>query len=154
MARTRRPLDVRNESKTVYAMLRKEPAGWRRERLLAVRLGLEGELDLEEIARSVGHARSAIQRWFDAYRQGGVELLLTKSKGNGPQGVVPEDVLEEMADKLREGAWRTGGEALKWLREKHRINLKPSSIYPYLKKLGGRLKVPRPVHRKKGPRCR
>jgi transposase len=117
--------------------------------LLAVKLGLEGELGLEQIAASVGRARSAIQRWFDAYREGGVEKLLIKSKGNGPEGVVPEPVLEEMTRKLSEGQWRTGEQARQWLEKTHRIKLKLSSIYPYLKKLGGRLKVPRPVHQKK-----
>ena len=130
-------------------MLRREPPGWRRERLLAVNLGLEGELGLDQIGKAVGHARSTVQRWLDAYREGGVEKLLRKSKGNGPEGAVPEPVLEEMAEKLRVGEWRTGPEALRWLKESHGIELRPSSIYPYLKKLGGRLKVPRPVHRKK-----
>lgn len=149
MARPRRPLDVKNESETVKETLRKEPPGWRRERLLAVKLGLEGELGLEEIAASVGRAPTSIQNWFDAYREGGVEKLLAKGKGNGPEGAVPAGVQEEMVEKLRAGEWRTGPEALAWLRDEHGIELKPSSIYPYLKKLGGRLKVPRPVHRKK-----
>ena len=149
MPRKKRPLDVHNESETLKELLGKEPPGWRRERLLAVKLGLEGELELEQIAESVGRARSAIQRWFDADREGGVEKLRTKSKGNGPDGVVPKAVLEEMIEKLRAGEWRTGPEARQWLKTTHGIKLKPSSIYPYLKKLGGRLKVPRPVHRKK-----
>lgn len=45
--------------------LKKEPAGWRRERLLAIKLGLEGEPTLEQIAAGVGHARSTVQEWFD-----------------------------------------------------------------------------------------
>ena len=130
-------------------MLGKEPPGWRRERLLAVMHGLEGELSLDKIAASVGRSRASIQIWFNAYREGGVEKLLTKSKGNGPDGEVPGHVLEEMSRKLKEGEWRTGAQARAWLKKTHGIILKPSSIYPYLKKLGGRLKVPRPVHRKK-----
>jgi hypothetical protein len=50
MARIRRPLDPRAQAAQVYHQLKREPAGWRRERLLAVKLGLEGELDLEQIA--------------------------------------------------------------------------------------------------------
>jgi len=57
---------------------------------------LEDEFGLDQIAESLGRARSAIQKWFDAYREGGVEKLLTKSKGNGPEGVVPEHVFEQM----------------------------------------------------------
>ena len=149
MARPRKPLDVHGEADAVLKLLKKEPAGWRRERLTAVKLGLAGDLGLEVIAENLGRSRATIQMWFDAFREGGIERLLSKSKGNGPAGLVPNEVLDEMAEKLRNGDWRTGREALQWLADNHNIKLRPSSIYPYLKKLGGRLKVPRPVHRKK-----
>lgn len=151
MARPRKPLDVRGEKGTVLKLHKKEPSGWRRERLTAVKLGLEGELNLEEIAQSVGRSRSVIQQWFDAYRKGGVEKLLSKSSGRGPKPSVPDHVLEEMTQKLEEGAWRTGKQAHQWLREEHNIEIHPNNIYPLLGKLGGRLKVPRPCHRKKDP---
>jgi hypothetical protein len=54
MARLRRPLDPHRQAAQVYQHLKREPAGWRRERLLAVKLGLEGELDLEEMAAHLG----------------------------------------------------------------------------------------------------
>src|SRR4051794_17691025 len=54
MARTRRNLDPHGQAAQVLQQLKREPAGWRRERLLAVKLGLEGELDLEGIAAHLG----------------------------------------------------------------------------------------------------
>jgi hypothetical protein len=54
MARIRRPLDPQGQAAQVYHQLKREPAGWRRERLLAVKLGLEGELALEDIAAHLG----------------------------------------------------------------------------------------------------
>ena len=149
MGRHRTPLDVQGEAEQVIAMYKKEPAGWRRERLLAVKLGLEENQSMEKIALQVGRARSAIQRWFDAYREGGIEKLLTKDKGNGPAGLVTGKVAEELRKKLKEGEFRTGGQARKWLEEEHGITMAPNSIYAILGKFGGRLKVPRPVHRKK-----
>ena len=45
---------------------------------------MEGELDLEEIARAVGRARPVIQEWFDRYRRGGFAGLLELRWGQGP----------------------------------------------------------------------
>lgn len=52
---------TRDEAAQVFQRLKREPAGWRRERFLAVKLGLEGELDLEVIAAHLGRARSSVQ---------------------------------------------------------------------------------------------
>ena len=79
--------------------------------------------------------------------------LLTKSSGRGRKSVITEQVMEEMKEKLQEGAWRTGGEALRWLKQRHGIEIHPNNIYPLLGKLGGRLKVPRPCHRRKDPQA-
>ena len=149
MARPRRPLDVKGEGPAVLRLIKREPAGWRRERLTAVKLGLEGELNLDEIASVVGRSRSVIQEWFDRFREGGVEKLLSKSSGKGPAPRVTDEVLAEMSEKLRTGEWRTGEQARRWLSEEHGIELHLNRVYHYLGKLGGRLKVPRPVHNKK-----
>ena len=66
MARPRKPLDVHGEKNTVLKLHSKEPSGWRRDRLTAIKLGLEGELSLDQIAEGVGRSRSVIQLWFDA----------------------------------------------------------------------------------------
>ena len=60
MARLRRPLDPHGQAAQVYQQLKREAAGWRRERLLTVKRGLEGRLDLEEMAAYLGRARSCI----------------------------------------------------------------------------------------------
>ena len=46
MARPRAELDTHGQADAVAARLKGEPAGWRRERLLAVKFGLEGQLGL------------------------------------------------------------------------------------------------------------
>src|SRR5437868_1575294 len=85
MARIRCPLDPHGHAAQVLQQLKREPAGWRRERLLAVKLGLEGELDLEEIAAHLGRVRSCIQGWLDRFRRGGLDALLQAPKrARGP----------------------------------------------------------------------
>ena len=58
MARKRKPLDAVGEAPLVARLLRSEPAGPRRERLLAVQLGFDAVNDLDHVASAVGHARS------------------------------------------------------------------------------------------------
>lgn len=147
MARKRRPLDELNEKNLLLSTLENEPAGWRRERLLAVKLGLEGELSYDQIGAQLQRGVRTIQDWFNAFRIGGVEKLLTKEKGNGPAPRVSGKVSEELQEKLKAGEFRTGGQVLRWLKEEHNIQMHPNSIYHVLGKHGGRLKVPRPVHR-------
>ena len=149
MPRTKAPLDVQKQADEVSAKLKGEPAGWKRERLQAVSLGIAGELELEEIAESIGRARSTIQSWFNLYREGGVELLLTKKKGNGPESKLKGKAAEEFREKLAAGEWRTAEQARDWLEAEHGLIYTTGSVYGLLGKHEGRLKVPRPVHRKK-----
>ena len=84
MARPRAKLDRCGEADLVRRRRHTEPPGARRERLLAVQMGLQGELGLDRIAQAVGRARATIQTWFDTYRQGGVDALLYDARRDNP----------------------------------------------------------------------
>ena len=49
--------------------LKTEPAGITRERLLAVSLGLQGNLHLNQITEQMGRSMTTFQTWFDNYRE-------------------------------------------------------------------------------------
>lgn len=153
MARPRKILDEKKQSQQVLALASTEPAGWRRERLLAVKLGLEGELGLEKIAQAVGRARATIQTWFDAYRAGGVEGLLENHRGEntGPQSWLQGEAKAELLAGLARGRWRTASQLQCLLAKEHRLEVALSTVYKYLGKAGARLRVPRPSHAKKNP---
>ena len=84
MARPRAKLDRCGEADLVTRRLNTEPPGARRERLLAVQLGLQGELGLDRIAQAVGRSRATLQTWFDSYRKGGVDALLYDARSDNP----------------------------------------------------------------------
>ena len=153
MARPRRKLDEHQQSDEVRRRLKKEPPGWRRERLVAVRLGLEGGQSLEQIAAAVSHSRSTIQEWFARFREGGVELLLRDERaGNrGAAGLLDEEARKQLEAGLGRGAWRTAPEIQRWVRKVHGITAALPTIYKWLGKAGARLRVPRPCHVKKEP---
>jgi len=84
MARPRAKLDCCGEADRIVHRLQTEPPGAVRERLLAVRLGLQGELGLSRIALAVGRSRATIQVWFDTYRRGGIAALIYDARSDNP----------------------------------------------------------------------
>src|SRR6266568_6409494 len=151
MSRPRKKLDERKESAEVLARLKNEPPGWKRERLLAVKLGLEGKPSLDQIAAAVGHARSTIQQWLDLYREGGVKGLLSLQRGKGPPSQLSETAAAALRVGLGAGRWRKAEQIRQFLARDHQIKVSLSAVYHYLGKCGARLRVPRPTHLKKDP---
>lgn len=153
MGRPRRKLDTFHQTDAVEKQLKEEKAGWRRERLLAIRLGLIGELNLGEIAKYVGHSRSTVQEWFEAFREGGLDRLLEDKRVNnhGPEGLLVGDAKERLCKELSGGRFRTAPQIQRWLKEELGIEAALPTIYTWLGKFGARLRVPRPSHIKKSP---
>jgi len=137
----------------VKQLLRSEPPSGRRERLLAVQQGFEATHDLVHIAAAVGRARSTIQEWFDAYRQGGVEALLKDGRADNPgqPGKMIPAAQAALTEGLQKGQWRTVPQIQRWLEQTYHIQLALSSLYNRLGKAGARLRVPRPRHVKMIP---
>jgi transposase len=146
MARPRRKLDVLGQSEEVLIRLKKEPSGWRRERLLAVKLGLQGDKSLAEIAAAVGRARSVIQEWLESYRQRGIEGLLQKRRGRGPPSELQPHMRRELLKKLARGKARRAADVQRWLEQRCGLRVTLTSIYRYLGKCAASLKVARPSH--------
>ena len=149
MARKRGRLDFNNEAPGIGKRHRAEKTGWKKERLLAIKLLLEGELDIAAVARLVGRHRNSINDWIKLFRNGGIEALLKRGEGSGRKGKMTAEAKAELTEKLKAGEFRTAGQAEAWLKEKHHIEFGTNSIYYQLGKLGGRLKVARPSHLKK-----
>lgn len=135
------------------ALLKSESPGWRRECLLAVQLGLQGEHGLDQIATATGRSRSTIQAWFEAYRAGGIEALLKdgRSDNAGAPAKLTDTAWTEMTAGLKTGRWRTVPQMRSWLKTHHKIQMALSSLYNRLGKAGARRRVPRPSHVKKDP---
>ncbi len=81
----------------------KEPDGWRKRRLLAVKLAAKGEYTSAEVAELCGIARSHLFVWLKRVREEGLEALLERGKP-GPaegtrRGVAPE-VMAALAERL------------------------------------------------------
>lgn len=153
MPRSRAKLDEKGEADLVARRLKSEPPGAIRERLLAVALGLKGELSLAAIAQTIGKSRATIQTWFDLYRKGGIELLSYDARTDNPgrPSELSGQAWAELQQDLQKGRWRTVPQIQQWLEKTQGIKLALSSLYDRLGKVGARLRVPRPRHEKNDP---
>jgi transposase len=135
---------------------RREPDGRRKTRLLAVKLVAEGELASGKIAELCGISRGRLFVWLAVLRERGLEALLARGKP-GPRAGTCRDVkpavLKELKKKLEAGEFTTVQAARRWLKKAHRIERPYASVWNWLKKFGGVLRVPRPSHSKKNPQA-
>lgn len=148
MQSKRDKIDKLNESALLIERLKSEK-GWQRERLLVIKSALEGET-LKGLSKTFSRSHTTVQDWINRFREGGVERLLDKRKGNGPASKFTPEMEAGMRKELAKGKWRTARDAWNWLSENHDVSeLKESVIYKYLGKCEGRLKATRPCNPKK-----
>jgi transposase len=131
-----------------------EPDGWRKTRLLAVKLVARGESTSAEVADWCGIARGHVFVWLKILRQQGLAGLLARRRP-GPKagtcrGVEPK-VLAALRAKLEAHEFANAQQARRWLKKAHGLDRPYASVWNWLKKFGGVLRVPRPSHSKKEP---
>jgi Transposase and inactivated derivatives len=147
MPRHRAKLDRLGQADDVLQRLKNEPPGLARERLLAVKLGIEGDLKLQQIAETVGRSRATIQTWFDLFRDEGIERLCRRS--NAPTGrpsQLTPTAKHELKKKLAKGSFRKIEGARDWLKSRFGIEAEYDTVRHWVGKLGARLKVVQPRH--------
>ena len=134
----------------------REPDGWRKTRLLAIKLVAHGEMTSAQIADICGIARGYLFVWIKVVREQGLEALLEREKP-GPQegtcrGIKPE-ALQELKTKLEANEFVNVEQARRWLKITHCVDRPYATVWNWLKKFGGVLRVPRPSHSKKQPQA-
>ena len=149
MGRPREEIDKKNEIGQVIELYSKEQVVWKKERLLAIKLLVEGGKSYMDVASIIGRTESIVRVWTRAFRAGGIEQLLIRGNGGGRKGMLSAEVKEAMIEKLRQGSFRTAKQFKGWLRDEHGVEMSEKGVYYHLGKLGGRLKVARPSHLKK-----
>ena len=139
---------------TIDALHAKEADGWRKNRLLAVKLAARGEYTAAEVGDLCGVSRGRVFEWVKQVRTGGLGQLLSREKP-GPKpcatGGLDAAVAVGFRAKLEAGEFSSAVAARRWLSEEHGQEHSYWKVWSWLKKLGGVLLVPRPSHLKKDP---
>jgi len=126
-------------------------ADWGRRRLLVVRLIAQHELTVAEIMKVADVSRQTVFTYRDKVVAGGVAQLLARGKAPGNRPVVRGAVRTEFLARLAEGKFRRAKDAQAWIKKRTRQTLTESGVRKLLRRLGGKLKVPRKSHAKKDP---
>ncbi len=123
-----------------------------KERLQVALWATRGQHTLAELAQLAGRARSTIQIWLDCLVAGGVEGLLQREAPPGLTSPLAQPkVQEQLQEGLKAGRWRTAAQVASWLEQAHGIKRVAKSLYRWLGKAGGALRVPRPCHVQQDP---
>ena len=126
-------------------------ADWARRRLLVVRLIAQHEPTVAEIMKVADVSRQTVFTYRDKVVAGGVSALLKRGKAPGNRPVVRGAVQTEFLARLAEGKFRRAKDAQAWIKKRTRKTLTESGARKVLRRLGGKLKVPRKSHAKKDP---
>lgn len=130
-------------------LLHKTNHGKDRERLQAAYLAAGGQHTTAQIADVLGRAKSAVQRWLEAWKKEDLAGLLRRGKAKGKPPALKPDDLDALRGKLREGQVRTIVQVQAWLREKRGVSLGYTGARYWMGKLPAVMRVPRPCHLKK-----
>lgn len=150
MARTLPELGTKLVAEIEAAWAQPQP-DWARRRLLVVRLIAQHELTVAEIMRVVDVSRQTVFSYRDKVVAEGVAGLLRREWAGARRPLVRGALAEEFTELLEAGRFRRAKDAQAWLKKRARRTLSVSGVRKVLRKLGGKLKVPRKSHAKKNP---
>ena len=135
----------------IQAAWERPQADWARRRLLVVRLIAQHELTTEQIAKVAGVSRRSVFHYRDQAERGGVAELLTRDWAGGRTPAVRGAVAEEFIARLRGANSGGRGTLRRGSKKRTRKTLGMNGALKVLRRLGGKLKVPRKSHAKKDP---
>lgn len=137
-------------------MIRKQTRARPRDRLRMVLLALRGG-EKEEIARTLGVAKSTVESWVYRYRDGGLEAV-KPAKQTGRKPTLPRERHEEFKARFTAAPNASDGvctlrakDAVRILNDEFKVNYSLSGTYDLLHRLGLSCLVPRPRHEKNDP---
>ena len=135
--------------KEIETAWRQPQADWARQRLLVVRLIAQHELTVAQIAAVADVCRQTVLNYRDTVVARGVAGLLTREWDGARVPTVRGAVEREFLARLEAGKFRQARDAQAWIKKRTRRTLSESGVRKVLRRLGGKLKVPRKSHAKK-----
>lgn len=135
----------------IEAAWAKPQPDWARRRLLVVRLIAQHQMTVAQIMRAADVCRQTVFVYRDKVVRGGVAELLSRGKAPGVRPAVRGTVQQEFLKQLEAGKFRRAKDAQAWIKKRTRRTLTESGVRKVLRRLGGKLKVPRKSHTKKDP---
>jgi len=92
---------------------------------------------------------STVSRWFATYRRDGLDAVLSRGYGIGRPSGLDEEVEAYLRNGLKNTRWNTAEQAREELQRHFGRPFNYRTVWLWLKKCAGVLRVPRPVHEKR-----
>lgn len=146
-------IEWHESAEELRARFRTEQDGGQRTRLQALWLVRTGRTE-QEAAAVAGVGRRTLTRWLAWYRQGGLTEVLRRVPGHGSRGAASRLTPAQQAALLARcatGAFRTYGEAQRWVEREFGVRYRYAGIYDLLSRMQVHPKVPRPTAAKADP---
>ena len=137
---------TQEDRERINELLKKPNSNCSTERLIGLRMGFNGEKSVKEIAKVVGHSEPTLQRWFDRYRNEGLIACLRPKRPSGRSAKFDEEIESYLLKGLKNGRWNTAVQAQVSLEKHFNKAFKYKTVWYWLKKCAGVIRVPRPVH--------
>jgi transposase len=147
MGRRVQEIDWEESAEELYDRYRVERDLNRRKRLQVLWLVRQGR-SATAAATEAGLGVRTVLRWLDWYRAGGLAEVLRRVPGHGARGAACWLSAEQQATLLaqcRRGAFRTYGEAQRWVTREFGVSYRYDGLHTLLTRLGVHPKVPRPT---------
>lgn len=122
-------------------------------RVRMLRLLKSAELStLGEAVEALGYSRRQGQRWFAAYKEGGLaQLLVSRVDERGRGELVTEEAFSELEEAMKRGEIATINQAHEFLLHRGIGYSHPESVGALLRRRKVKLKTGRPLHEKADP---
>jgi transposase len=147
MGRTWQEIDGNESAAELYDRYRAERDVQRRKCWHVLWLVRRGRTAPATATEAGGGVRTVL-RWLDWYRAGGLAEILRRVPGHGARGLTcwlsPEHQAALLA-QCRRGAFRTSGEAQRWVHREFGVRSRYEGLPTLLPRLGVQPKVPRPT---------
>ena len=147
----RRPLGETADRQAVKVLLKKDNPGWKQKRLIAIQMGFNTENSNAFIGQSIGVSEASVKRWFATFRKEGLDAVLQRDYGIGRPSKLSPEIEQYLLKGLQKAHWNTAQQARQQLQDHFKKPFNYKTVWTWLKKCAGVIRVPRPVHEKRNP---
>lgn len=140
-------LKITESGEQLKTLLAKQTTARGRERVQALYLLKIGQVKtLKELAVLLGRDPATIYRWFQKYKEDGLEGILEVKKGQGRKPAIPPEVMQKLKQHLEQPeTFNSYGEVKTWLKNQFGVDASYKVVHEAVRyKLKCKLKQQKP----------
>lgn len=140
-------INITQTAQQLKSLLIKQTTARGKERILALYLlKINRANTLKDLAIILGRDTATLYRWLHHYKANGLEGMLAARKGQGRKPAIPQAVMEQLRQQLKNpDQFRSYGAVKNWLKEQYGIDASYKVVHEAVRyKLNVKLKSSKP----------